>query len=125
MEREIAWAKGKPDEAEMLSTVAATAMFSGQMKKAEELTKRSRDLLVSQNRKENAAQLSISLAGNQALFGRCPQAKENLKTGLAQFRGRMSLSSSALVFAASTEQGQAQSLPDEVIGLYPKDTPMP
>lgn len=124
MEREIAWAKGKPDEADMLSTVAATAMFSGQMKKAEELTKRSRDLLVSQNRKENAAQLSINLAGNQALFGRCPQAKESLKTVLAQFRGRMSLSSSALIFAACNDQSQAQSLLDEVIGLYPKDTPV-
>jgi tetratricopeptide (TPR) repeat protein len=124
MEREIAWAKGKPDEADMLSTVAATAMFSGQMNKAEELTKRCRDLLVSQNRKENAAQVSINLAGNQALFGRCPQAKENLKAVLAQFRGRMSLSSSALIFAACNDQSQAQSLLDEVIGLYPKDTPV-
>ena len=124
MEREIAWAKGKPDEADMLSTVAATAMFSGQMKKAEEQTKRSRDLLVGQNRKENAAQLSINLAANQVLFGRCPQAKENLKTGLAQFRGRLSLSFSALVFAACNDQSQAQSLLDEVIGLYPKDTPV-
>jgi eukaryotic-like serine/threonine-protein kinase len=124
MEREIAWAKGKPDEADMLSTVAATAMYSGQMKKAEDLTKRSRDLLASQNRKENAAQLSINLAANQALFGRCPQAKENLKTGLAQFRGRLSLSFSALIFAACSDLSQAQSLLDEVIGLYPKDTPV-
>jgi tetratricopeptide (TPR) repeat protein len=99
-------------------------MFSGQFKKGEDLAKRALELLKTQERKENAAQVSINLAANQALVGKCQQAKENLKAGLTEFRGRLSIAGAALVFAGCGDQGQAQTLLDEALRLYPKDTPV-
>jgi tetratricopeptide (TPR) repeat protein len=124
MESETNWAAGKPDEADQTSMVAQVAMFSGQFKKGEDLAKRALELLKTQERKENAAQVSINLAANQALVGKCQQAKENLKAGLTEFRGRLSIAGAALVFAGCGDQGQAQTLLDEALRLYPKDTPV-
>lgn len=122
MDKETEWARGKPEEADFTLSLASTAMFFGQLKKAEELCKRAFELFQSQDRKENASQSLLNLGANQSLMRRCDQAKANAKAGLALSRGRFSLTSAALVFATCDDVGQAQSLADEAVKLSPKDT---
>jgi len=122
MDSEVQWASGKPEEADMTSTLAATAMFFGQLKKAEDLTRRALDLFKTQDRKENAGQVMIVLGSNAALFGKCQQAREHVTNGLALSRGRISTPLAALVFATCNDLPRAQSLLDESLKLYPKDT---
>jgi tetratricopeptide (TPR) repeat protein len=122
MDGETEWSRGKPDEADHTGTLASTALFFGQFKKAEDLTNRALELYKGQERKENAAQLLIGFAANQALLGKCQQAKATLADGLAFSRGRIGLPGAALVSAACNDLPQAQSLLDESLKLYPKDT---
>jgi serine/threonine protein kinase/Flp pilus assembly protein TadD len=122
MDGETEWSRGKPDEADHTGTLASTALFFGQFKKAEDLTNRALELYKGQERKENAAQLLIGFAANQALLGKCQQAKATLADGLAFARGRIGLPGAALVSAACNDLPQAQSLLDESLKLYPKDT---
>ena len=64
----------------------------------------------------------IGFASNQALLGKCQQAKATVAAGLAFARGRIGLPGAALVSAACNDLPQAQSLLDESLKLYPKDT---
>jgi eukaryotic-like serine/threonine-protein kinase len=124
MDREAEWARGRPDEADMTSLLAATAAFSGKLKKAEELRHRAVEMLKNQDRKENASQVLLSMAHNYLEVGKCEQAKGSTKAALALFRGRMSLAGTAEILAACDEPSQAQALLDEVLSRYPKDTPV-
>ena len=122
MVREAEWFKGKPEEAEFTSTVAATELFNGRLKSAETLTRQAVDMLKKQDRKENAAQNLINLGANQALMGNGEVAKKTVNEGLSLARTRMSLSTAALVFASCNDSAKAQSLLDELMKTYPKDT---
>ncbi|MDQ2976778.1 MAG: protein kinase [Acidobacteriota bacterium] len=121
MDAEVQWARGKPAEADMTDQLASIAFSRGQLKKGEDLKRRAVELYKNQDRKENASQALIGLAANQASFGKCEQAKENVSAGLALNRGRISVPSSALVFAVCNDGGRAQSLLEEVVKLHPKD----
>ena len=122
MDSEVQWANGKPEEADMTSTLAATAMFFGQLKKAEDLARRAQDLFKTQDRKENASQVLIVFGSNEAVFGKCQQAREHVTNGLALSRGRITIPGAALVFAACNDLPRAQALLDESLKLYPRDT---
>ena len=124
MERETQWARGKSAEADFTMSLVGTALFLGQLKKAEDLNKRAVDLYKGQDRKENASQSLTNLATNQAVLGRCQTARENIAAGLALSRGRISIISSALAAASCGDVGQAQALLDDALKLYPKDTPV-
>jgi tetratricopeptide (TPR) repeat protein len=116
------WARGKPVEADMISQLGSLSFHSGQFKKGEEFKKRAIELFKNQDRKENAAQTLIGLASNEALFGKCEQAKENVVGGLALVRARTTIPSAALVFAYCNDVGKAKPLLDEALKLYPTDT---
>jgi tetratricopeptide (TPR) repeat protein len=109
-------------EADLISQLGSISFHSGQLKKGEELKKRSIELHKNQDRKENAAQTLIDLASIEALFGKCEQAKENAASGLALLRGRTTIPSAALVFASCNDAGKAKPLLDEALKLYPRDT---
>jgi len=119
---EVNAARGKPAEADVTEQMAALALSLGQAKKGEELKRRAIELFKTQDRAENASQSLISLAGSQAAFGRCDQSKENVDAGLALSRGRISLPGAALVHAFCNDASRAQTLLDESLKLYPKDT---
>ncbi|HEV2829145.1 MAG TPA: protein kinase [Pyrinomonadaceae bacterium] len=122
IDAEAQWARGKSFEPDMISLLGSLSFHSGQFKKGEEIKKRSIELFKNQDRKENAAQTLIGLASNEALFGKCEQAKENAASGLALVRGRTTIVSAALVFASCNDASKAKPLVDEAIKLYPRDT---
>jgi eukaryotic-like serine/threonine-protein kinase len=122
MEAHMASLGGKPEEGDALGAQAAAAMFYGKFKESERLHTRARDLFKSQERNENSAQATMSIALRQALLNRCDQAKQNVALALAFKRGRTILASAGLAVAICNDVEQAESLMDELSKLYPKDT---
>jgi len=122
MDRELEWAKSKSQEAEVLGASAATALYFGKYKQAAELQKRSGTLLQARGEKENAAQGLMNLAASLAVAEKCAEAKNYAKSALSLSRGQSILVPGALVFAACDDQGQTQSLLEELRKQYTKST---
>ncbi len=122
MEREAQWAEGKPFEADFIGMRGSAAAASGQLKKAEELRRRSLDLYKGQNRNDNAAQVLIGLAFRQAAFGKCPDATANAATALGLHRGKMNINGAATIYADCGDTTRSLALLAEALKLYPKDT---
>jgi tetratricopeptide (TPR) repeat protein len=122
MDREVAWAKGKPEEADVTTTLASVAMYYGKLKEAEQLEQRAQEMFKAQGRKENSAQSSMALSIDLVYLQKCPEAKTAAKSALSMLRGQMMMGNAALVFAACDDAGHAQSLLDEMLKLYPKNT---
>lgn len=115
-------AKGKPEEPDALMTVAQSVMYFGRFKESESLATRARDLFKTQQRSENAAQATMSIAIKQALLKRCDQSKQNVAAALALDRGRVNLTSAGMAAGICNDVNRAQPLIDELVRLYPKDT---
>ena len=123
MDREVQWTKGNPAEALFTGLPAAgAAMYFGKFKQADELRKRAVEMLTTQGNKENAARVLTTYANNLVVTGNCQPGKESAKAALALIRGQITLGNGAVIFAACNDQAQAQSLVDELRGIYPKST---
>ena len=122
MDREVQWAKGRPEEAEITTTLSATALYFGKFKQAEELEKRAVELLKSQNHPENAASVLNNQAGQMVIVGKCEQAKDKIKSAMNLSRGQMILANAAMIYAVCGDQGQAQSLLEQVRAANPQNT---
>jgi serine/threonine protein kinase/Flp pilus assembly protein TadD len=122
IDAQVEWARGKPAEADMTDQLSSMMFRDGQLTKAEVFRRRAVELYKHQDRKENASQALIGMASYQAAFGKCEQAKRNVDDGLALNRGRVGLPNAALVFAFCGDVNRAQSLLDEALKIYPKDT---
>jgi eukaryotic-like serine/threonine-protein kinase len=122
MDRELAWAKGKSEEADVLGTMSATAAYFGKFKQAEELEKRSEALVEARGEKESVANGRLNLALNLAAVEKCSEAKNYAKSALSLSRGRGVLVVNMLVFVACDDHSQTQSLLDELGKQYPKST---
>jgi eukaryotic-like serine/threonine-protein kinase len=114
--------KGKPYEVEFAGFEGGTAAFRGQLRRSAELKLRAVDQLQKADRKENASQLLLGLAADQAAFGKCDAARQSIAGGLALSRGRESLGGAALSFALCNDTAQAQAILEETAKRFPKDT---
>jgi tetratricopeptide (TPR) repeat protein len=122
MQRQIDWARGKPDEYAAFDWQTGAAAFAGQWGKARELSRRAIDLAARGDAKEVAARYAAEQATRGAVFGDCRQARADAAQGLKLARGRAVLASAALALALCGESNQAKLLIDELIKLYPEDT---
>jgi serine/threonine protein kinase/tetratricopeptide (TPR) repeat protein len=122
MDREIEWAKGKPEEAETIGALAARALYGGRLKEAESLNRRALEMFKAQGRQENASQTLITLAFYQAILGKCQPARENAKAALGLIRGKFSMVNAGLVSAMCGDESQAQSLIDSMTSMFSSST---
>jgi serine/threonine protein kinase/tetratricopeptide (TPR) repeat protein len=122
MDRAVQWAKGRPEEAEFMLILGASAMFYGKLEQAEEFLELALEMFKQQRRQENAAVGLMELAGDQVVLGRCDQAKENAKAAMGLLRKQMTLAHSAIIYAACDDAKQAQSLLDEARAENPQNT---
>jgi serine/threonine protein kinase/tetratricopeptide (TPR) repeat protein len=122
MDREVQWAKGKPEEAQFTGLLSAAALYSGKVKQAQELRKRAVDMLKQQNRAENASTILLGLANDLMYLGKCDEAKANAKAALDLVRGQMSLANGAAIYSSCDDGDHAQKLLDEARATYPKNT---
>ncbi|PYS87119.1 MAG: hypothetical protein DMF70_01220, partial [Acidobacteria bacterium] len=122
MQRQVDWAKGKPDEGVFFWAQAHAAAFSGQRRKSQELFRRSAQINDQYGLKELAAYGQADYALLNAAFGDCQQTKETAVNALNIVRSPEALKRSALALALCGETSRAQSLADELVKRYPKDT---
>src|SRR6185503_9782909 len=110
MDREVQWARGRPEEAQFNSVLAGTASYFGRVKQSEELHKRAAEMFKRQNRNENASNELLIVAFDQLLVGKCQQAKDSTKAALALFRGQIGMAGAATIYGACNDASQAESL---------------
>ena len=121
MDREVQWARGKPDEPVFVTQQAGTAVYFGRLKRSEELHKRAVEMFKSQKRNENASNELLFLAVEFVLVGKCQEAKDSAKASLALFRGN-GAANAAIIYAACNDAGQAESLLEELRKIHSKNT---
>ena len=126
MQRHADWARGKPDEFDMLRIQAEAAAFSGKLREARELYQRGIELAQRRNFPQNAADDTAIESLMEAHFGNYREAREKATAALAMARAHNDveprLEDIALVLALSAASGQAQALIDEAAQRRPKDT---
>lgn len=122
MQRQIDWARRKPEEYLALDWQTGAAAFAGQWRKAQDFSRRAIGMTARGDTQEVSARYATEQALLGAVFGDCRQAKASSAQGLKLVRGRISLSRAALAFALCGETKQAQPLVGELTERYPEDT---
>ena len=119
---DLDWAQKQTNEPDVTDGVAQVFSYYGQWRKALEAEERSIELLLSQNRKETAAQYAGVMGFYSAEFGLCDQAKKSVSRSLSLARGRINLGSVTMSSAACNDTAQASALSDELKKRFPQET---
>jgi eukaryotic-like serine/threonine-protein kinase len=122
MQQQLDWAKGKLDEYVALDWQARAAAFAGQWRRAQELSRRSIDLAIRNDGKEDAAEYAVEAVWRSALFGQCAQNKAAVTQALTLEHHRLTTARAVLALALCGEAAQAQRLIGDLVKHYPKDT---
>jgi tetratricopeptide (TPR) repeat protein len=111
MERDVAWAAGRPgEEDQMLSVHADTQAYYGRLAKARDLARRATDSAVRSDAKETGAQWLAFQAIREAELGNLAVARQGVARGLALAPGRDVKVLSALALARSGEAAQSRTI---------------
>jgi tetratricopeptide (TPR) repeat protein len=123
MERDMAWAAGRPNEEDqMLDTHADTQAYYGPMGKARDLARRATDSAVRSDAKETAAQWLAFQALREAEVGNVTVARQDVARALALGPGRDVKVLSALTLARSGETAQSTTILDGLEKSEPTNT---
>jgi len=88
MQRQAEWARGKPDEFDMLQVVAEAAASRGKLQKAREVYGQAADVARRGKFEEIVARIMALHAGDEALVGNAAQARDRAAAALAVSRNR-------------------------------------
>jgi hypothetical protein len=123
MEQQMAWSAGKPGVEDLMVELEAEAYaYSGQLKKARELSHRAVEAAERAQEKETAASYEVSAALREALFGNSVESEQRAMNALALSTGRDELASAALALSFSGKTIHAQPLASELAKDFPEDT---
>ena len=122
MQRQAEWARGKPDEFDMLQVVAEAAASRGKLQKAREVYGQAADVARRGKFEEIVARIMALLAGDEALVGNAAQARDRAAAALAVSRNRPTLVLSATAFAHAGDVTNATALADELSRRFPLHT---
>ena len=123
MERQVAWAAGRPgEEDQMLNTHADTQGYYGRLQKARDLARRATDSAVRADAKETGAQWLALQAAREAELGNVSAAREAVARALTLAPGRYVKVLAALVLARTGETAQSKSLLEAMQKSDPTNT---
>jgi len=123
MERQVAWAAGKPGSEDLLlASQADTEAYFGRLVKARDFSRRAVDAAVRANSKETGAFRQTSAALREAEFGNQAEAKQGVVRALTLSPGRDVKLFSALTLARTGDSARARALADELEKAQPSDT---
>lgn len=122
LQKELQRSQGKPDEGEYLATMAAAMSFQGKLRSSQQYVERATSVYKSQNRTETVAQNMIGHGFDQGVVGNCEAAKASANSGLGLSKGRIEISTAAMVFAICKDVAKAEVTVAEMVKLYPEDT---
>ena len=111
MDREVAWAAGRPgEEDQMLNIDADTQAYHGRLEKARELARRAADLAIRTDDKESAAQWLIFQGLREAELGNATAARQIVDRALTLSPGRDVKVMAALALARAGDTAQATTI---------------
>jgi tetratricopeptide (TPR) repeat protein len=123
MERDVAWAAGRPNEEDqMLNTQADTQAYYGRLEKARDLARRASDSAVRSDAKETGAQWLAYQALREAELGNAAAARQGVARALALAPGRDVKVLSALALARSGETAQSKTILEALHKSEPTNT---
>ena len=123
MERQVAWAAGKPgDEDVLLSYQSDTEAYYGLIGKARDFSRRAVDAAVRNGTNEAAAMWEANAALREAEFGSAALAKQDVTAALGLAPGRDVKLFAALASARDGDTAHAKSIAEELEKNYPSDT---
>jgi eukaryotic-like serine/threonine-protein kinase len=125
MEEQLKWFRGKPEENSGVSLASDTEAYSGHLRKARELTKRSVDSAIRADSKETGAIWQEIAAQREAAFGNATDAKQEAAQGLKLYPASQGVEvEAALAFAMAGDTTRAESLAQDLGKRFPLDTQM-
>jgi len=123
MERQVAWAAGKPgDEDLLLDFQSDTEAYYGRLVKARDFSRRAVDSAVRNDSKETAALWQVNAALREAELGNTAVAKQDVASALALAPGRDVRMFAALASARVGDTTRAGPIVEELEKDYPSDT---
>ena len=123
MERQVAWAAGRPgEEDQMLSNHADTQAYYGRLEKARDFARRASDSAVRADAKETGAQWLAYQALREAELGNVTAARQEVTRALALAPGRDVKVLAALALARSGETTQSRTLMEGLQKSEPGNT---
>jgi eukaryotic-like serine/threonine-protein kinase len=123
MERDVAWAVGRPsEEDQMLNTDADTQAYYGRLEKARDLARRASDSAVRSDAKETGAQWLVYQGVREAEVGNTTAARQAVARALALAPGRDVKVLAALALARTGETAQSKTLLEALQKSEPTNT---
>jgi tetratricopeptide (TPR) repeat protein len=123
MQRQLAWATGKPGaEDALLSVQSDTEAYAGRLEKARELSRQAADVARRNDQKETAAMWLLNAALREAEVGNTAQARQQATSALAVASTRDLQVLAALALARGGDTARAQTLADDLNKRSPLDT---
>ncbi len=123
MERQVAWAAGRPgEEDQLLNTHADTQAYYGRMAKARDLARQAADSAVRADAKETAAQWLAFQAVREVEVGNASAAHQAVARALALAPGRDVKVLSALALARAGESSQSKTIMTALKKSEPSNT---
>jgi serine/threonine protein kinase/tetratricopeptide (TPR) repeat protein len=123
MQREAAWGIGKPGVEDVLLYLEdLKSGYSGQLKKARELSRRAASSALRADEKETAAGYLIDAALRESLFGNATEAKQGTAAALAVSANRDIQAAAALAYAFAGDTQHAAMIAADLAKHFPLDT---
>ena len=122
MQRQLDWAKGKPDEFLLFEASAEVAAYSGQMQKSRGLYRQAIEGAQRGKFVESAAGITARSAIGEARVGNTDQARQQALAALAMDRSRETLPFAGIALAMAGDVTQANAVADELSKRFPLDT---
>ena len=123
MERQLAWAAGKPGTEDfLLSFQSDTEAYFGHLTRARDFSRRAVDAAVRADSKETGAVWQMNAALREAEFGNLDSAKQDVAAALKLSQGRDVQMLSALALARSGESARAKTIIEQLEKNYPSET---
>ncbi len=123
MDQHLAWAASKPGIEDILLAMQADSLaYTGQLRKAEELTKQAVTSAIRADEKETAAGYEAQAGLRQALFGNATLAKQHAAAALAMTDGREVQFLTAMTYALTGDTAKLQSFLNDFAKRFPQDS---
>jgi serine/threonine protein kinase/tetratricopeptide (TPR) repeat protein len=123
MQRQLAWATGKPGvEDQLVSLQSDTDAFAGRAKRARELSNQAAEVAKRNGQKETGAVLLLEAALRDAELENSVQARQQTTEAIALASNRDSQILTALVLARTGETDGARRMADDIAKRFPLNT---
>jgi eukaryotic-like serine/threonine-protein kinase len=123
MQRQVAWARGKPEAEDLLlSDHSDTEFYMGRLGKAGELSRQAADVAKRNDQKETAALWLLNAALREAEVGNVTEAREQAASALASASTRDAQIVAALAFARAGNSARARTMADDLNKRSPLNT---